>query len=112
MTTAFDDRCPRWTGDTWHQRPCGRPVKRRGLCGIHAAADERAQANATARDAADRARDDQARRCREAASDLSQALGFDVSTTFTLGGQPVVTLSPANAERLILRLRNPEGATS
>jgi hypothetical protein len=55
--------CPERTGETWNRHPCGRPIKRNGMCGIHAAAKDRVEANARwrteryeARVAADRER--------------------------------------------------------
>lgn len=40
------ERCPEEMWDGWHGHICGKPVKRRGLCGVHAAAVERKERNA------------------------------------------------------------------
>lgn len=37
------ETCPKEVWNGWNHRTCGRPVKRLGLCGLHASAIERAQ---------------------------------------------------------------------
>ncbi len=41
------DTCPALVASHggWRHNPCGRPIKRDGLCGIHAAAKEKMRAN-------------------------------------------------------------------
>lgn len=49
-----DETCPKPVYDHggWRSHACGKPIKRRGLCGIHAAAEERVEKNNQARDRA------------------------------------------------------------
>lgn len=46
----MSERCPREIWNGFQSYGCGRPVKRDGLCGIHAAADDRVAKNRAARD--------------------------------------------------------------
>ena len=58
------ETCPVETWDMWSRRTCGRPVKRDGMCGLHAAARERKARNDEARAAARREAEDAAERDR------------------------------------------------
>ena len=48
VEAANDGMCPEWVwgGDEWHpfRKPCGRRVKRGGLCGVHANVADRRHA--------------------------------------------------------------------
>lgn len=43
------ETCPKESWDGWRSFSCGRPVKRDGLCGVHAGAKDRVEKNAAKR---------------------------------------------------------------
>jgi hypothetical protein len=57
MATKTDTtpRCPEITWSGYQSYVCGRPIKRNGKCGIHAAAAERRERNDRERDEKERA---------------------------------------------------------
>lgn len=86
-------------------RDCGRPVKRDGLCGVHAAAKERREKN------------DAARRTRAARTNESAREARDVALVFARAGYEAwgdsggVHLETETAKRLALLIDTPEAAS-
>lgn len=77
MTDAT--KCPAWAWDGFHSSTCGRPVKRNGKCGIHAAAEERVARNLAEEEAARQERE-------RLASELSARLGIMVTAMWQRPG--------------------------
>lgn len=80
----------------YRTRPCGKPVKDEGLCGVHLAAKRRVQANNAKREAALKIRMDRYTNDQAASKTYARELGFEVRVT---GGS--VTVSRANFDELL-----------
>ena len=101
------DKCPEWVpygGRMFGGYTCNRPVKRDGLCGIHAAAEERAAAKRAKR------RETWAKRraASSVATDLAQSLTQETGVTFGAEFGGGVTLTNDNAELLLAWVRTLE----
>ena len=96
-------RCQESIWNGFRSRPCGRPVKGDGeLCGIHAAAKQRREANDAKRKVQQAEYTAAWRRCRELAKTLA-ALGVEVSPS-----GKALTIDADTAEALVERLRRLE----
>ena len=91
---------PLWPGSVSGGN-CGRPVKRDGLCGIHAAANERRAANAATRQASREAQERAYRDAQKVADALTDATGIP----FRVRGS-VVSLGTESAATLLDMLRS------
>jgi hypothetical protein len=96
------ETCPEtvWSGDSWNgrRRPCGKPVKRDGLCGIHARSADLAKERERHRELEAAAADATAALARE----LSALSGLAFSAT-NFGS--FVSLTPDAARSLAAILR-------
>lgn len=83
------EKCPVNVSDSargWHPFPCNRPIKRDGMCGIHAAAVDRRQANATARAERTKARDAALAMANVHAREIGQILGVPIWVGYGAAG--------------------------
>jgi len=84
--TRPSETCQVITGEAWSRHPCGRPVKRNGMCGIHAAAAERrAASDRRWRERFDRmkAEDQERKRAEGIAANLAMLLTDRLGVPFT-----------------------------
>jgi hypothetical protein len=89
----MSDTCPMsvHSGSVWHPRTCGKPIKRDGMCGVHAAARDRRNAND-----AERARRSEERR--QKAFRLTDLLGVPVHASWD---DRTFYISTESADRLL-----------
>lgn len=96
---AESETCPVdvWTPGWFQAHRCGRPIKRRGMCGVHAGAEERAEAKAAAL----------AERKSEGQVIVDRLTGHGVSAYVDFRGAPRLGISPLGLADLLDALAAP-----
>lgn len=97
--------CPAWSPSA--RRRCGRPIKRDGKCGLHAAAVDRREANDArwAREAQERRDRNRAREAKVGhATNLAMILTDALGVPFDVTSYGLVTLTIEDAEKLRAKL--------